>query len=107
MAGTSSQQMAEDRQLEVVERVTGRQLREALLEVGTHLGWDHQTVICISETVTGRAWQRCRADDIIRVAKVLLEVASALRSASREHACSDADVVANLDVTGGVSHRRA
>ena len=83
MAGTSSQQVAADRQLEVVERVTGRQLREALLEVGTHLGWDHQTVICISETVTGRAWQRCRADDVIRVARVLLEVASALRSASQ------------------------
>src|SRR5437773_9744007 len=65
--------------LEVVERTTGRQLREALLEVGTHLGWDHQTVVRISETVTGRVWQRCGADDVVRVARVLLEVAAALR----------------------------
>jgi hypothetical protein len=86
MTGTSSQQVAADRQLECVERATGHQLREALLEVGTHLGWDHQTVVRISETVTGRAWQRCGADDIVRVAKVLLEVAAALRSASRVRA---------------------
>jgi hypothetical protein len=107
MAGTSSQRVTADRQLEVVERVTGHQLREALLEVGTHLGWDHQTVVSISETVMGRAWQRCRADDVIRVARVLLEVASALRSAGPVHAVTDADIVAILDVTGGASHRRA
>ena len=107
MAGTSSQRVTADRQLEFVEQVTGRQLREALLEVGTHLGWDHQTVVSISETVTGRAWERCRADDVIRVARVLLEVANALRSASREHAGPDADVFANLDVAGGASRRRA
>jgi hypothetical protein len=86
MTCTSSQQVVADRQLERVERATGRQLREALLEVGTHLGWDHQAVVRISETVTGRAWQRCRADDVIRVAKVLLEVAAALRSANRVRA---------------------
>ncbi|HEY1296979.1 MAG TPA: hypothetical protein VGJ60_28215 [Chloroflexota bacterium] len=95
-----------ERHVEVVERTTGRQLREALLEVGTHLGWDHQTVVRISETVTGRVWQRCGADDVVRVARVLLEVAAALRSAGRVRAVCDADVVANLDGCDVVRRRR-
>ena len=92
--------------LEVVERTTGRQLREALLEVGTHLGWDHQTVVRISETVTGRVWQRCGADDVVRVARVLLEVAAALRSASGGRAVSNSDVAANLDGRDVATRRR-
>jgi hypothetical protein len=107
MTGASSQQVTADTQLDLVERATGRQLREALLEVGTHLGWDHQTVVRISETVTGRAWQRCGADDIVRVARVLVEVAAALRSASRVRAVYDADVAANPDGHDVVMHRRA
>jgi hypothetical protein len=106
MTGTSGEQIMAERRLESVGRESGRQLREALLEVGTHLGWDHQTVIRISESVTGRAWQRCGGDDVVRVAMVLLEVASALRSANRVHAGSDADAAGSLDVPGVLRQQR-
>jgi UDP-3-O-acyl-N-acetylglucosamine deacetylase len=98
--------MMAESQLEAVERTTGRQLREALLGVGIHLGWDQQTVVRISETVTGRVWQQCGADDVVRVARVLLEVAAALRSTSRMHAVYDGDVAANLDGRDVVGRRR-
>ena len=105
MTGTSSERIMAGRRLESAERECGRQLREALLEVGTHLGWDHQTVVRISESVTGRPWRRCGADEVVRVARVLLEVAVALRSASRVRAISDADGAANVDARGFVRHR--
>jgi hypothetical protein len=84
------------RRVALLERTTGRQMREALLEAGSHLGWDQWTVVQISEAVTGRAWQRCGPGDIVRVAKVLLQIATALRSGSGR-AAYDLDVAANLD----------
>jgi len=106
MTDTSGERIMAEGRLEFVERTTGRQLREALLEVGTHLGWDHQTVVHISETVTGRAWQRCGPGDVVRVARVLLEVAVALRAASGRRAICDGDHRADLDVRD-VTQRRA
>jgi hypothetical protein len=105
MTGTPSERITSGRRLESMERECGRQLREALLEVGTHLGWDHQTVVRISESVTGRAWRRCGSGEVVRVARVLLEVAVALRSASRVRAICDADGAANVDARGFVRHR--
>jgi hypothetical protein len=72
-------------QLAFVERAYRVQMRDALLDVGLRLGWDQQTVARISETITGRPWQRSTSTDVIRVAKVLLEVAIALRCASPGH----------------------
>jgi hypothetical protein len=95
-----------ERQLECLTCSSGRQLRQALEEVGAHLGWDHQTVVRISEAITGRAWKRCGSGDVVRVARVLLEVAAALRSGSGSPAISDADGGANLDVRDGIRHRR-
>src|SRR5713101_2953103 len=69
-------------QLACVERAHRQQLREALVEVGRHLGWDRQTVIRLSEAITGRPWRRCSTSHVLRVARVLLEVATALRSGS-------------------------
>ena len=104
MTGTSSERTIAKRRLELLERTTGRQMREALLEVGTHLGWNPQTVVQISEAVTGRAWQRCGPRDIVRVAKVLLQIATALRSGSGR-GVSDLDVAANLDGRDVASQR--
>ena len=107
MTGTSGERIIAERRLEFVERTTGCQLREALLEVGSRLGWDHQAVVRISETVTGRTWQRCGPGDVVRVARVLLEVAVALRAASGRRAISDADdPPANPDVRDVCGHRR-
>ena len=69
-------------QLARVERAYRQQLREALVEVGRHLGWDRETVIRLSEVITGRPWRRCSTSQVLRVARVLLEVATALRCGS-------------------------
>ena len=106
MTSTWGERISAERRLECVERTTGRQLREALLEVGTHLGWDHQTVVRISEIVTGRTWQRCGPSDVVLVARVLLEVAAALRSASGTRAISDADGGPSLARRDVRRHRR-
>jgi hypothetical protein len=84
-------------QLACVERAHRQQLREALVEVGRHLGWDRQTVIRLSEAITGRPWRRCSTSQVLRVARVLLEVATALRCGSpaedviRAHVTHDDD----------------
>jgi hypothetical protein len=80
-------------QLACVEREHRVQMRDALLEVGRRLGWDQQTVTRISEAITGRPWQRTTSTDVIRVAKVLLEVAMALRCASAGDSVVHSDVV--------------
>jgi hypothetical protein len=68
-------------------------MRDALVEVGQRLGWDRKAVVRISEAISGRPWQRSTSTDVIRVAKVLLEVAIALRSASGGQGVAQADVV--------------
>lgn len=107
MAGTADRRIEGASQLAIIERTTGRRLREALLEVGRHLGWDQQTVVCISETITGRPWQRCGGDDVVWVARVLLEVAAALHSESGAHAVVHADVTVVQDLPGVDGHRGA
>ena len=42
-------------QVACVERAHRQQLREALVEVSRHLGWDRQTVMRLSEAITGVA----------------------------------------------------
>ena len=96
-------------QLVLVERAHQQQLREALVEVGTHLGWDRQTVMRLSETITGRPWRQCGADDVLRVATVLLEVAAALRSACEPRAVVDGcdcrpRISPALDIHAGSNH---
>jgi hypothetical protein len=83
-------------QLALVERTQRQQLRNALVEVGRHLGWDRQTVMRLSETIAGRPWQRCGATEVVRVARVLLEVAAALRSA-----CAPGGIVVDADARVG------
>jgi hypothetical protein len=82
MTGTSNQRIEAERQHSRVEDASRRELREGLLEVGRRLGWDQHTVIRVSETITGRPWLRSGDDDVLRVARVLLEIATALRSRS-------------------------
>jgi hypothetical protein len=105
MTGTTDHQIEAATQLARVEHASRRQLREALLEVGGHLGWDHHTVVCISETITGRPWQRCGGDDVVRVARVLLEIATALRSGIGPYAVLHGEVAVDRDAPGVVTPR--
>ena len=93
MTAAGKRRVEEKTQLAFVERAHRVQMREALLEVGRQLGWQEQTVTRISEAITGRPWQRTTSTDVIRVAKVLLEVAMALRGASAGDSVVHSDVV--------------
>ena len=61
------------------ERGSERQLRAALIRVGGYLGLDERTVIRCSEIITGRAWSRCGAAQVVEVGKCLLDIALALK----------------------------
>src|SRR5690242_2396883 len=61
------------------ERESERQLRAALIGVGGYLGLNEHIVIRFSETITGRAWSRCGAAQVVEVGKCLLDIAAALR----------------------------
>ena len=61
------------------ERESERQLRAALIRVGGYLGLDERTVIRFSEIITGRAWSRCGAAQVVEVGKCLLDIAVALK----------------------------
>ena len=61
------------------ERESERQLRAALIRVGGYLGLDERIVIRFSETITGRAWSRCGAAQVVEVGKCLLDIALALK----------------------------
>ena len=91
-------------QLAGVERAHRQQLREALVEVGRHLGWDRETVIRLSEAITGRPWRRCSTSHVLRVARVLLEVAIALRSGGPPDDVIRADVTYDDDAASRDKH---
>jgi hypothetical protein len=93
MTAARNQRVAAATQLARVERAHRVQMRDALLQVGRRLGWDEQIVTRICEAITGRPWQRSTSTDVIRVAKVLLEVAMALRCASAGDSVVHSDVV--------------
>ena len=61
------------------ERASERQLRAALIRVGGYLGLDERIVIRFSETITGRAWSRCGAAQVVEVGTCLLDIAVALK----------------------------
>ena len=61
------------------EQESERQLRAALIQVGGYLGLDERIVIRFSETITGRAWSRCGAAQVIEVGNCLLDIAVALK----------------------------
>ena len=61
------------------ERESERQLRAALIRVGGYLGLDERSVIRFSETITGRAWCRCGAAQVVEVGERLLDIAVALK----------------------------
>jgi len=98
MTSTLDERIEAASQLALAERTHRQQLRKALVEVGRHLGWDRQTVMRLSETIAGRPWQRCGATDVVRVARVLLEVAAALRSACGPGGVVHADAAVDQDV---------
>ena len=107
MTDASNQRVEAERQRTRVEDASRQQLREALLEVGRRLGWNQHTVVRISGTITGRPWHRCGDDDVVRVARVLLEIAAALRSRSGAVVAvyGDADScqdISGVATTGGV-----
>jgi len=82
MTSTLDERIEAASQLALAERTHRQQLRKALVEVGRHLGWDRETVIRLSEAITGLPWRRCSTSHVLRVARVLLEVATALRCGS-------------------------
>jgi hypothetical protein len=71
-------------QLACIEYASRRELQQALVEVGSNLGWDGPAVSRIAEAITGRAWDTCTGSDIVHVARVLVEIASALRQGCRQ-----------------------
>ena len=66
--------------LKRAERDTDRQLRAALIRVGGYLGLHERIVIRLSETITGRAWSRCGAAQVVEIGECLLDIAVALKS---------------------------
>jgi hypothetical protein len=79
-------------QLACIEYASRQDLRQALVEVGGNLGWDELAVSRIAEAITGRAWDTCTGSDIVHVARVLVEIAGALRQGCRQHAELDRPV---------------
>ena len=65
--------------LKCAEQDTDRQLRAALIRVGGYLGLDKSLVIRFSETITGRAWSRCGAAQVVEIGKRLLDLALAVK----------------------------
>lgn len=61
------------------ERESERQLRAALIRVGGYLGLHERTLIRFSETITGRAWSRCGAAQVVDIGRCLLDIAVALK----------------------------
>jgi hypothetical protein len=61
------------------ERENERQLRAALIRVGGYLGLDERILLRFSETISGRAWSRCGAAQVVEIGKCLLDIAVALK----------------------------
>ena len=66
------------------ERQSELELRAALIRVGGYLGLDERIFIRFSETITGRAWSRCGALQVVQVGKCLLDIAVALRCENQQ-----------------------
>src|SRR5579859_5124024 len=73
------------------ERESERQLRAAFIRVGGYLGLEERIVIRFSETITGRAWSRCGAAQVVEVGKCLLDIAAALKCEHRGNASPEGD----------------
>ena len=76
-------------QLARAERESDRQLRAALLRVGSYVGLDEPTVIRFSETVTGCPWARCRGAEVVQIGKCLLDIVAAVRRECGERRVAD------------------
>jgi hypothetical protein len=88
-----------------VERESERQLRAALLRLGGYLDWDERAVIRFSEAITGRAWSRCGAAEVVEVGRALLDLAVAVRAGNQADAAVTPELTDNLRSTVRAAHR--
>jgi hypothetical protein len=86
------------------ERESTRQLRTALLRLGTYLEWDERAVIRLSEAVTGRAWSRCGAAEVVQVARALLDLAVAVRAGNQADAAVTTGLTSDQRSTVRAAH---
>jgi hypothetical protein len=91
-------------QLARLERETERDLRAALLRLGSHVGWDQQAVIRLSEAIAGRPWSRFGAAEVVQVGRALLDVAVALRTGNQTDIAVTGGRTVDLRADGPTTH---